>query len=101
MANEKRQVKSNYRKGGVQNQQPSSDRKFRTKEKEGYINQIGEVVESNGNGTFKVLLDNDMEILATLAGKIRMNYIKIIPGDKVEVQLSVYDLSKGRITRRL
>ena len=58
-------------------------------------------VKSNGNGTFKVLLDNDMEILATLAGKIRMNYIKIIPGDKVELQLSVYDLSKGRITRRL
>lgn len=49
----------------------------------------------------KVLLDNDMEILATLAGKIMWNYIKIIPGDKVELQLSVYDLSKGRITRRL
>ena len=58
------------------------------------------VLEVLPNTTFKVKLDNGMEILAYISGKIRKNYIRIIPGDKVLVELSPYDLSKGRITYR-
>ena len=61
----------------------------------------GEILESLPNATFKVALQNGTEILAHVSGKIRMNYIKILPGDKVTVELSPYDLTKGRITRRL
>ncbi len=60
----------------------------------------GEVTESLPNATFRVALENGNEILAHVSGKIRMNFIKILPGDKVTVELSPYDLSKGRITRR-
>jgi translation initiation factor IF-1 len=49
---------------------------------------------------FKVKLDNGFEILAHISGKIRMNYIRILPGDKVKVELSPYDLTRGRITWR-
>ena len=49
---------------------------------------------------FRVKLENDHEILAHISGKIRMNFIKILPGDKVTVELSVYDLNRGRITYR-
>ena len=49
---------------------------------------------------FKVRLDNDFEILAHISGKIRMNYIRILPGDRVKVELSPYDLTRGRITWR-
>ncbi len=61
----------------------------------------GEVIEALPNANFRVMLSNDQEILAHVSGKIRMHYIKILPGDKVTVELSPYDLSKGRITRRL
>ncbi len=61
----------------------------------------GEVTEALPNATFRVALANGQEILAHVSGKIRLNYIKILPGDKVTVELSPYDLSKGRITRRL
>jgi len=61
----------------------------------------GEVTEALPNATFRVALENGQEILAHVSGKIRMNYIKILPGDKVLVEVSPYDLSKGRITRRL
>lgn len=61
----------------------------------------GEVTEALPNATFRVALENGQEILAHVSGKIRMNYIKILPGDKVTVELSPYDLTKGRITRRL
>ncbi len=61
----------------------------------------GEILESLPNATFKVALQNGTEILAHVSGKIRLNYIKILPGDKVTVELSPYDLTKGRITRRL
>ena len=50
---------------------------------------------------FKVKLNTDQEIIAHISGKMRMNYIKIIPGDKVLVEMTPYDLTKGRITRRL
>lgn len=59
-----------------------------------------QVLEVLPNTTFKVKLDNGMEILAHISGKIRKNYIRIIPGDRVLVELSPYDLTKGRITYR-
>lgn len=58
------------------------------------------VMETLPNAMFKVKLDNGHEILAMVSGKIRMNYIKILPGDLVTVELSPYDLTKGRITYR-
>lgn len=61
----------------------------------------GEVVESLPNATFQVRLDNQHEILAHISGKMRVNYIKLMPGDRVIVEMSPYDLSKGRIIRRL
>ena len=58
------------------------------------------VTEALPSTTFRVELENGIEILCSLAGKMRMNYIKIIPGDKVAVEISPYDLSRGRISRR-
>ncbi len=60
----------------------------------------GTVVDSLPNAMFKVKLENDHEILAHISGKLRMNFIRILPGDKVTVELSPYDLTKGRITWR-
>jgi len=65
------------------------------------IETEGTVVEALPNANFKVELENKHEILAHVSGKIRMNFIKIIPGDKVLVEMTPYDLTKGRITRRL
>ena len=66
-----------------------------------FIELKGEVTELLPASTFKVKLDNGHEILAHLSGKMRMFRIRILPGDKVKVQMSPYDLSKGRITFRL
>ena len=60
----------------------------------------GKVTETLPNAMFKVELENGAEILAHVSGKIRMHYIKILPGDKVTVELSTYDLTRGRITYR-
>jgi translation initiation factor IF-1 len=60
----------------------------------------GVVLEKLPNAEFKVKLDNMHVITAHISGKLRMNYIRIIPGDKVRVEMSPYDLSKGRITWR-
>jgi len=60
----------------------------------------GTVKETLPNAMFKVELENEHEILAHVSGKIRMNYIRILPGDKVTVEMSPYDLSRGRITYR-
>ena len=68
--------------------------------KEDVIEVEGVVVEALPNTNFKVELENGHQILAHISGKLRMNYIKILPGDKVKVELSPYDLSKGRITWR-
>ncbi len=68
--------------------------------KEDVIEVEGTVVESLPNTVFKVQLENGHEILAHISGKLRMNYIKILPGDKVKLELSPYDLTKGRITWR-
>ena len=64
------------------------------------IEAMGTVVDAQPNAMFKVRLDNDFEILAHISGKIRMNYIRILPGDRVKVELSPYDLPRGRITWR-
>ena len=61
----------------------------------------GTIVESMPNAMFKVKLENDHEILAHISGKIRKNFIRILPGDKVKVEMTPYDLTKGRITLRL
>ncbi len=60
----------------------------------------GTVVEPLPNAMFKVELENGHEILAHISGKMRMNFIKILPGDKVRVEISPYDLNKGRIVYR-
>lgn len=64
------------------------------------IKQDGEILEALPNAQFRVELDNGHEILAHVSGKMRMYYIKILPGDRVQVEMSPYDLSKGRITYR-
>jgi translation initiation factor IF-1 len=68
--------------------------------KEDVIEVEGVVVESLPNTMFKVELKNGHQVLAHISGKLRMNYIKILPGDKVKLELSQYDLTKGRITWR-
>ena len=68
--------------------------------KEGSIKAEGTVVETLPNAMFKVELENGHRLLAHISGKMRMHYIKILPGDKVEVELSPYDLNRGRIVYR-
>ena len=68
--------------------------------KEDVIEVEGTVTEALPNTNFKVELENGHQILAHISGKLRINYIKILPGDKVKVELSPYDLSKGRIIWR-
>ena len=60
----------------------------------------GTVIEALPNAMFKVELENGHQILAHISGKLRMHYIRILPGDKVTVEMSTYDLTKGRITWR-
>lgn len=64
------------------------------------IQMTGTVLEALPNAMFRVRLENGHEITAHISGKIRMHYIRILPGDKVQVELSPYDLTKGRITYR-
>jgi translation initiation factor IF-1 len=65
------------------------------------IEVIGTVLEPLPNAMFRVELENGVVILAHISGKMRMHYIKILPGDKVKVEMTPYDLTKGRITYRL
>ena len=64
------------------------------------IDAMGTVVDAQPNAMFKVKLENGFEVLAHISGKIRMNYIRILPGDRVKGELSPYDLTRGRITWR-
>ena len=66
--------------------------------KDGVLELEGTVLESLPNAMFQVELENGHQILAHISGKLRMNFIRILPGDKVTVELSPYDLTKGRIT---
>ena len=68
--------------------------------KQASIQLDGTVIESLGNAMFKVELENGHVIIANISGKMRMHYIKILPGDKVQVEMSPYDLTKGRISYR-
>ncbi len=68
--------------------------------KEDVIEVEGTVIEALPNAMFQVELQNGHKILAHISGKLRMNFIRILPGDKVTVELSAYDLSRGRITWR-
>ena len=70
------------------------------KKKDDVIEVQATVVETLPNAMFKVQLDNGVVILAHVSGKIRMNYIRILPGDKVTVEISPFDLTRGRITFR-
>ena len=69
--------------------------------KDDVIELEGTILESMPNAMFKVKLENNHEILAHISGKIRKNFIRILPGDKVKVEMTPYDLSRGRITFRL
>jgi translation initiation factor IF-1 len=68
--------------------------------KEEKIEMEGEVTEALPNTMFKVKLDNDHEVLGHISGKMRRHYIRILPGDRVKIELSPYDLDRGRITYR-
>ena len=69
--------------------------------KEDVIEVEGVLIDALPNAMFKVQLENGHEVLAHVSGKLRMNYIRIVPGDKVKLEMSPYDLSKGRITWRV
>ena len=68
--------------------------------KQAVIEQDGVIVESLSNAMFRVELEIGQKIICNIAGKMRMHYIKILPGDKVKVEMSPYDLTKGRIVFR-
>ena len=68
--------------------------------KQASIEQDGTITEALSNAMFRVELENGHEVIAHISGKMRMHYIKILPGDKVKLEMSPYDLSKGRITYR-
>ena len=68
--------------------------------KQSSIEKEGTIIEALSNAMFRVELDNGHVILAHISGKMRMQYIKILPGDKVKVEMSPYDLTKGRISFR-
>ena len=77
-----------------------SDLNLYNMSKQASIQQDGTVVESLGNAMFRVELETGHVITAHISGKMRMHYIKILPGDKVRIEMSPYDLTKGRITFR-
>ena len=81
---------SNYRSKGIVLPKPKDDA----------IVLEGTIVESLPNAMFRVELENGHKVLAHISGKMRMHYIRILPGDKVQVELTPYDLTRGRITYR-
>jgi translation initiation factor IF-1 len=70
-------------------------------QKEEVIEMVGTVIEVLPNAKFLIELENKHRIIGHVSGKIRMHYIRILPGDKVKVELSTYDLTRGRITYRM
>ncbi|HIX53712.1 MAG TPA: translation initiation factor IF-1 [Candidatus Sphingobacterium stercoripullorum] len=68
--------------------------------KQSAIEQDGVIIEALSNAMFRVELENGHEVIAHISGKMRMHYIRILPGDKVKLEISPYDLTKGRITYR-
>ena len=82
------------------NQAKLKEEVFNYMAKQKPIEQDGVVVESLSNAMFKVKLDNEHIIIAHISGKMRLHYIKLLPGDKVKLEMSPYDLTKARITYR-
>ena len=82
------------------NNKNSGGKTVKKKSSKNLIEQDGTVSEALSNATFRVELENRHIIIANISGKMRMNYIRILPGDKVKVEMSPYDLSKGRIVYR-
>lgn len=68
--------------------------------KQASIEQDGTIIEALSNAMFRVELENGHQVIAHISGKMRMNYIKILPGDRVKLEMSPYDLTKGRIVYR-
>ena len=68
--------------------------------KQASIEQDGTIIEALSNAMFRVELENGHQVIAHISGKMRINYIKILPGDKVKLEMSPYDLTKGRIVYR-
>lgn len=79
---------------------PGPGREFLVAKKDDVIEVIGTVVEPLPNAMFRVKLDNGHEVLCHISGKMRMHYIRILPGDKVRIEMSPYDLERGRIIYR-
>ena len=96
MANKKAKPK----RGGPRRGDPAAADANR-KVKDDAIEAEGMIVESLPNVMFKVRLDNGHEVLGHISGRMRKNYIRIMPGDRVRIELSAYDLQRGRITRRM
>lgn len=69
--------------------------------KQGVIEQKGEITEALGNAMFRIELENGHKIIGHISGKMRTHFIRLTPGDSVVVEMSPYDLTKGRITQRL
>ena len=90
----------NYHQNQSKNSFPQSFEKSEKSNKE-KIEVEGQVQEALPSATFKVELENGHLVLAHLSGRMRMNYIRVLPGDRVLVELTPYDLTKGRITKRL
>lgn len=100
--NDKKKNQTNYRSGTSSINKTKPYFKSEKRQKNGCISCKGTVVEAYPNTRFLVELDNvGNKINATLAGKLRQNYIKILVGDRVELELSVYDMTQGRISRRI
>lgn len=93
--------KKNKKKGQSPVRKTKEERAAAAGNKKGnFIHVDGEVLESLPAGTFKVLLENGHEIIAHLSGKLRMFHIRIMPGDRVKIEMTPYDLTKGRIVFR-
>lgn len=73
---------------------------YTRRQRENVLTAQGEIIEALGYERYRLELDNGVTILATISGKMRQNHIRVMVGDRVEMELSVYDLTKGRITRR-
>lgn len=93
--------KKNKKKGQQPVRRSKEERAKAAGHKKGdFVHTDGEVLESLPAGSFKVQLENGHEVLAHLSGKLRMYHIRIMPGDKVKVEMTPYDLTKGRIVYR-
>lgn len=89
-----------YRRPADSRKSRKPAKEIRTQAKEDSIQLEGRVQEALPNAMFRVELDNGHKVLAHISGKMRMNFIRILPGDRVTVEMSPYDLERGRITYR-